>query len=79
VNSACYLPNCNESLGVTNLYALDPSVRVIAAQARWSEKTVEQMPGVHGHRELAIRGGVQALYTDQSDAAVTQPRRFLPS
>lgn len=54
--------------GVSRLYRLGLSTRAIAAQAGWSEKSVEKMLDVYGHREQTLFSEVQALYELERDA-----------
>ena len=48
--------------GVSELYQLGLSARAIAAQAGWSEKAVDAMLAVYGHKDLIALAEVDALY-----------------
>jgi hypothetical protein len=47
---------------VSRLWRLGLSKRGIQAQTGWSEKSVEKLLAVYGHRELVALGEVDALY-----------------
>lgn len=57
-------------LGVSRLYQLGLSARAIAAQAGWSERSVDEMLRVYGHADVLGLAEVDALYA--RDADVTQ-------
>ena len=48
------------------------SARAIGAQAGWSERDVEAMLDVYGHRELVALAEIDALYAAERDADVMQ-------
>ncbi len=50
------------------LYLLGLSRRAIAAQAGWSEKSVDTMLRIYGHTELVALTEVDALYARLRDA-----------
>jgi integrase len=54
--------------GVHQLYLLGLSRRAIAAQAGWSEKSVDKMLRIYGHTELVALTEVDALYARLRDA-----------
>lgn len=60
-------------LGVSNLYRLGLSARALSAQAGWSERAVEEMLAIYGHRDLAALAEVDALYAaTESDVGVRE-------
>ena len=57
--------------GVHELYKLGLSPRAIAAQAGWSEKSVDAMLRVYGHGDIAALDEVDALYEAQPEGVKT--------
>jgi integrase len=60
--------------GVSRLYRLGLSARAIAAQAGWSEKAVDDLLEVYGHKELTALAEVDALYANTAAPAVEVER-----
>lgn len=61
--------------GVHLLYKLGLSQRAIGSQMGWSERAVEGLLRTYGHIDLVALAEVDALYSDDSDAIVTQNGR----
>ena len=64
--------------GVAKLYRLGLSARAIGAQAGWSEKAVDAMLVVYGHRDLVALSEIDALYAVEGDAEVERETPDVP-
>jgi integrase len=58
-------------LGVNLLWKQGVSTRAIAAQMGWSERAVDQLLQVYGHKDVAALEEIDALYADDRDAGGT--------
>jgi integrase len=54
--------------GVHALFRLGLSARALAAQAGWSERSVDDLLAVYAHKDLAALAEVDALYADNADS-----------
>lgn len=55
--------------GVALLYRLGLSTRAISSQMGWSEKSVDSLLAVYGHKDLVALAEVDALYERQRDGS----------